>query len=618
MTSNDEVLAVARFYGDRGWRVLPVKPGSKEPALSDWPKLATADQSTIEDWWTNGYAGCGVGICAGAASGLLAIDVDDNSRDKHGLDTLAECVEMYGELPDTPTVPTPSGGEHLYFKWPGFNPAKDALGPDIDVQGEGRFVVAPPSTHPNGRDYIWDVALRPSNIEPAALPSAWLDGIRPVSAAGGLEDDQCGPSLAAAGFTFGHIDNKGAAHWARPGKNPRDGSSVTVYPWPDHRCVFWSTSVPGVETGRSYFPNELARVLGVTEGGEEGESSERLQTRLQLVSASSVRIQRQRWLWRHRVPLGGAAILVGQEGLGKSTIACDLCARATRGQIDGDVTEPVGAVYVTAEDSESATIVPRLMAAGADLDRVHFVRIDELPGGLSIPGDLEELVVEMKRSGARLLVLDPLSVHLGDDRMDAHRERDVRRAIGPLAFAMEAIDGSALGLMHWSKGPSVNAMDRVLGSRAFTAAARAILGVGEDPDNPGQRMLVLAKSNLGRLDVPALTFGITERLIDDPDGGLPISTSGVEWTGEREGVRSSDLFRIAEDSEEKGAMVSACALIGQVLANGPVDARTLDDARKAGAISEITYKRARQFLGVITEPVRDSSGRLTGWVVRLP
>jgi hypothetical protein len=245
-------------------------------------------------------------------------------------------------------------------------------------------------------------------------------------------------------------------------------------------------------------------------------------------------------------------------------------------------------------------------------------RIDDLPGGLTIPGDLDELVVQMERYGARLLVLDPLSVHLGNDKMDAHRERDVRRAIGPLAFAMEAMDGSALGLMHWSKGPSVNALDRVLGSRAFTAAARAILGVGEDPDEAGQRMLVLAKSNLGRLDVPAFTFTITERLIDDPDGGFPIPTSGVEWTGEREGVKSSDLFHIAESTEEQGAMVSACALIVSVLESGPVDAKVLDNARKAAAIAEKTYKRARAFLGVVTEPVRDSSGRVTGWVVKLP
>jgi hypothetical protein len=605
--SPETFLRLAHLYaGQFGWRVLPVKAGTKVPAIADWPRMATRDPATIDEWWGNGHVH-GIGVATGHESGIVVVDVD-NGPGKFGDDTL----ERLGPLPDTPTVLTPGGGRHLYYAWPGFSPDQDALGEYIDVQGDGRYVVAPPSVHPNGGVYAWEHSLRPSQIPVVGFPGFPSPPEEP--GAGKDVDPRFAEVLTAAGFQRTRVDSKGQEHWTRPGKDPREGTSLTVYPFPDSHATCYSLNA-GLEVGRPYLPNELARALGVAESGERTTEPA---GRLVLVPASSIRIQRQRWLWRHRVPLGGAAILVGQEGLGKSTIACDLCARATRGHLDGDVTGPLGAVYVTAEDSESATIVPRLMAAGADLDRVHFVRIDELPGGLTIPGDLDELVAQMERQRARLLVLDPLSVHLGDERMDAHRERDVRRAIGPLAFAMEAMDGSALGLMHWSKGPSVNALDRVLGSRAFTAAARAILGVGEDPDNPGQRMLVLAKSNLGRLDVPALTFTIAERLIDDPDGGFPITTSGVEWTGEREGVRSSDLFRMAESAEEQGAMVSACALIVSVLEEGPVDAKVLDDARRAGAISEITYKRARAFLGVITEPIRDGSGRLTGWSVRLP
>jgi hypothetical protein len=616
--------ALAKLYASWGWRVIPVCAGTKVPAVNDWVRVATSDEYTIERWWGLEHPSAGIGIVTGHESDLCVIDVDDKPG-KFGSDTLESYCEEHGRLPDTPTVLTPTGGRHLYFRWPGFNPAQSALGEWVDVQGEGRFVVAPPSVHPNGGTYAWEHSLRPSQT-----PLAELNGFIAAPSASSRSCTERDPLFAevfeAADWTLARVDNKGQAHWTRPGKSPREGSSATEYPYPDAHVTVWSTSVPGVPIGEPLGPSRMAELLA---GGLANITylqpqiaarriDERPGSRLALVPASSIRIKRQRWLWRHRVPLGGAAILVGQEGLGKSTIAADLCARATRGRLEGDLTEPLGAVYVTAEDSESATIVPRLMAVGADLDRVHFVRIDALPGGLSIPADLDELVAEMKRHRARLLVLDPLSVHLGNEKMDAHRERDVRRAIGPLAFAMEAIDGSALGLMHWSKGPSLNALDRVLGSRAFTAAARAILGVGEDPDEAGQRMLVLAKSNLGRLDVPALTFTIVERLIDDPNGGLPISTSGVEWIGQREGVRSSDLFRIAESAEEQGAMVSACALIVKVLEDGPADAKILDDARRAAAIAEKTFKRARQFLGVVTEQVRDGSGQITGWVVRLP
>ena len=337
-----------------------------------------------------------------------------------------------------------------------------------------------------------------------------------------------------------------------------------------------------------------------------------------MVKSSSVRPKRQRWLWSQRLPLGSAALLVGQEGLGKSTIAIDVGARATKGTLDGELSgTPVSVVYVSAEDTEASTIVPRLTAAGADLDRVLFVRVDGLVGGLVIPDHLDDLAGVMRSHDARLLVLDPFSAHLPGGSFDSHREHHVRKALAPLAQCMETLDATALGVMHWNKAPTLVALDRILGSRAFSASARSILGVGQDPNDAGSRLLILAKSNLGPLDVPALAFAIGERFIPDPDGGLPIVTSGVEWLGDREGVRSSDLFRVAEP-DEGGALDRAKALVEGVLSGGPIDAKELDVAQTVEGISTRTMRRARQELGVIAEPVKDSTGKVTGWTVRLP
>ncbi|MHB8430745.1 MAG: AAA family ATPase, partial [Acidimicrobiales bacterium] len=134
---------------------------------------------------------------------------------------------------------------------------------------------------------------------------------------------------------------------------------------------------------------------------------------LTLLPASAVSPQRTRWFWEGRVPLGGATLLAGQEGSGKTTIAVELAARATRGQLAGNLQrQTVGIVYATAEDSWSRTLRPRFEAAGADLDRVHFVVIDGLEGGLEIPGDLSRLAACMRDVDGRLLVLDPLGAHL--------------------------------------------------------------------------------------------------------------------------------------------------------------------------------------------------------------
>jgi len=89
---------------------------------------------------------------------------------------------------------------------------------------------------------------------------------------------------------------------------------------------------------------------------------------LRLVPATAIAAQATRWAWRDRIPLGGACLIAGQEGSGKTTLLADVLARASRGQLDGDLRgQPVGAVYATAEDSWARTLRPRLEAAGADL-----------------------------------------------------------------------------------------------------------------------------------------------------------------------------------------------------------------------------------------------------------
>jgi hypothetical protein len=91
-------------------------------------------------------------------------------------------------------------------------------------------------------------------------------------------------------------------------------------------------------------------------------------------SFRDVMAERTRWLWGGRVPLGTATLLVGREKLGKSTLAVELTARLSRGDLDGDLHgQHADSLIISYEDSASRTIKPRLMAAGADLSRVHRV-----------------------------------------------------------------------------------------------------------------------------------------------------------------------------------------------------------------------------------------------------
>jgi hypothetical protein len=322
-----------------------------------------------------------------------------------------------------------------------------------------------------------------------------------------------------------------------------------------------------------------------------------------LVPASAVQMEQTRWAWAHRIPLGGVTLLAGQEGSGKTTILADVLARATRGQLAGDLhSEPVACVYATAEDSISRTLAPRMASAGADMDRVFFVRVDGLDGGLTIPGDLLALTEKMRTEGARLLVLDPLGAHLGGT-LDTHRDASVRQALAPLAAYMDSLSAAAVGIMHWSKAPTTVALDRVNGSRGFTAAARAMLAVGEDPSDPSSKVLILAKSNLGRLDVPALRYRIEGRHVADGNGGV-IATSGVAWLGEAAGIGVHDIFTQPENDEERTARDDLIAVIEDALGAGCEDIPSVRSAvRNAGLdASAKSIQRALTRMGVKRRP----------------
>lgn len=165
-----ELSRAAITYASRwGWRVLPLRASAKEPHGRSVPRGyldASCDLAAIARWWSAAPR-ANVGVAC-AASGLLVVDVDPRNG---GDETLAFAVRALGPLPPTWTVLTPGGGAHYYFRCE--EPAHFAsLGPGIDLKHHG-YVVAPPSVHPNGGLYRWDLGTHPLEAPLAALPPAW-------------------------------------------------------------------------------------------------------------------------------------------------------------------------------------------------------------------------------------------------------------------------------------------------------------------------------------------------------------------------------------------------------------------------------------------------------------
>jgi len=165
-----DILKLANAYAQKGWQIFPVKPHDKTP-LVKWADVATTDLQTITGWWDT-QPGANIGIACGARSGIIVLDVDP----AHGGDeSLAHLLAEHGELPITPLAHTGGGGRHYLFAHPGVEVRNSAglLGPGLDIRGDGGYIVAPGSTHPNGNLYRWDTEYLPSKTPLAPMPE-WM------------------------------------------------------------------------------------------------------------------------------------------------------------------------------------------------------------------------------------------------------------------------------------------------------------------------------------------------------------------------------------------------------------------------------------------------------------
>ena len=157
-------------YADMGLAVLPLRPRDKLPATKNGSKDATTDRHYIEKWW-NRWPDANIGIATGGVSdGLVVVDLDeDEEKDKHGYEVLKNWQQEHGELPETWTSITGRGGYHFLYRDSAQVKNAQNLYDGVDIRGEGGYIVAPPSIHPNGRQYAWETG--PGDCEIAQADS---------------------------------------------------------------------------------------------------------------------------------------------------------------------------------------------------------------------------------------------------------------------------------------------------------------------------------------------------------------------------------------------------------------------------------------------------------------
>lgn len=209
---------------------------------------------------------------------------------------------------------------------------------------------------------------------------------------------------------------------------------------------------------------------------------------------SSVTSQEVEWLWYPYIPYGRITIIQGDPGEGKTTFVLQIAARLSTGQPLPEcetAVPPHNVIYQSTEDGISDTVKPRLIAAGANCDRIAF--IDDTTYPLTL--DDKRLEHAIRECDARLLVLDPLQAFIGMD-LDMHRANEMRPLMHKLAGIAERTRCAVVIIGHMNKATGSKGLYRSLGSIDIMAAARSVLLIGRLKDEPSIRVMTQIKNNL--------------------------------------------------------------------------------------------------------------------------
>lgn len=284
------------------------------------------------------------------------------------------------------------------------------------------------------------------------------------------------------------------------------------------------------------------------------------------------------WLWQPYIPFGKLTIVQGNPGDGKTYLAMQLAAACTnRVELPNrKISEPFNVIYQTAEDGLGDTVKPRLIEAGADLDRVLVID-DTKTEQLTLSDDRIERAIRQNK--AKLLIIDPIQAFLGAN-VDMNRANEVRPIFRNLGEIAQRTGCAIVLIGHLNKASGMQSTYRGLGSIDFTAAVRSLLFIGKVKDDPNLRVLTHEKSSLAP---PGASLAF---ILGDEDG--------FRWIGEYditadEMLTGSDRRKDTKIHEAKelicgmlaGGKTVLCADIDAAAVKREISSRTMRDAKKA-------------------------------------
>jgi archaellum biogenesis ATPase FlaH len=366
---------------------------------------------------------------------------------------------------------------------------------------------------------------------------------------------------------------------------------------------------------RDILARQHAQALAEEEAGEFRE--------IFAIRGDQVVPKRVRWLWapgddaKGRIPIGELTLIVGKGGIGKSILLCEFAAWLTRGEMRGEFYgTPKDVMYVVNEDALDYTVVPRLMAAGADMTRMHFigVKMNGREGRVVLPSDCDKLAEFAIRHNVAAIMLDPLSSNLKIKQGTGNEIRPVIEAVRKMA---ERAGVACIGLAHTRKAVSTSLLDALLGSVELGNVCRSAMGVMLDEDaDDGGVVLSQEKSNLGDVNVDSYRYRVVGKTLVTGDG-IVLDPGCVEWLG-RTPLKVSDMLH---DSAAAGNLttrtaVQECAefIRDYLTPNGGQALKgDVQKACRSEGYSPSTVDRAAKKLGLESRPSGQGAKRI--WVI---
>jgi putative DNA primase/helicase len=345
-------------------------------------------------------------------------------------------------------------------------------------------------------------------------------------------------------------------------------------------------------------------------------------------SAADIKPKRIKWLWNQTVPLGKITLFAGNPDNGKSMATTSLAALCTRGRDFPDCpnTTPASDVLMfLGEDDLDDTVIPRLMAADADMSKVHFATVessDMKEREFQLDRDLPGLEAGLQQyPNTRLLIIDPISNYLGGKNMIA--EQEMRRILVPLKDMAARLGIAIIIVMHLNKKVDLDAINRVGGAMAFIGVARCSWLFVRDVTEDGMKLdtfsMIRLKNNLAKASAGGHAYHIDTRRILTEDGedwppcviwDGAIQKSAEDALGKTHGARGGARLGAGRPKGSDVNLQVAISFLEEVLQDGSKTSKWIFAQGKGRhGCSETTLRRAAADLHI--KPFEQGGG--WGW-----